>query len=247
MNVLEVTGLNKSFPGTLFKPRRQILHDVSFRLPQGETCGFVGGNGQGKTTTIKCLFSFIRPDSGAIRFFGQPLEATKSRIGYLPERPYLHEFLTGWEFLRLHWNLANPGRPSGFIDAAARALARVELTGAADRSLRSYSKGMLQRIGIAQALLHEPELLILDEPMSGLDPDGRILVKEILREQKQAGVSIFFSSHLLQDMDELCGHLTVIDAGRIVFDGSTPAFRRDHADLENAFRAMRAKGIEGRA
>lgn len=238
--VLEVRDLNKTFRGGLFEKDRQVLHDVSFALPQGATCGFVGGNGQGKTTTIKCLFGFIQPDRGHIQFFGQKLTSKeKARIGYLPERPYLYEFLTGREFLRLHWDLAGKSGSADFSAACDRALERVELAHVADRSLRSFSKGMLQRIGLAQALIHQPELLILDEPMSGLDPDGRVLVKDILREEKKRGVTIFFSSHLLQDMDELCSHLTVIEAGRIRHDGPVEGFRQQHPDLEQAFRALR--------
>lgn len=239
---LEVRGLNKTFPGGLFAKSRQVLHEVAFSIPEGVTAGFVGGNGQGKTTTLKCMLDFIRPDRGEILFFGKPLRrATRNRIGYLPERPYLYEFLSGRELLRFHWDLA--GLPvSGFAEAAAEALRTVDLMEAADRRLRGYSKGMLQRIGLAQALLHRPELLLLDEPMSGLDPDGRMLVKDVLREQRRRGVTVFFSSHLLQDMDELCDHLTVIDTGRIVSDGPPEDFRREHPGLEEAFRAYRKKG-----
>lgn len=239
MNALEVRGLSKTFPGGLFEKPRQVLFDVSFAIPAGRTGGFVGGNGQGKTTTLKCILGFVRPQSGDVRLFGGPVDrAAKARIGYLPERPYLYEYLTGREFLRFHWNLLG-GTGAAFVDEAKRALRAVDLEGAADRRLRSFSKGMLQRIGLAQALLGRPELLILDEPMSGLDPDGRLLVKDVLAAQKKDGRTIFFSSHLLQDMDELCDHLTVIDAGRIVADGDPSLFRRQHPDLEQAFRAFR--------
>lgn len=240
--VLEVRGLSKTFPGGIFEKDRRVLDGVAFRIPAGATAGFVGGNGHGKTTTIKCLLQFIRPDAGEILFFGKPLDrAAKARLGYLPERPYLYEFLTGREYLRFHWKLGR-GKAAGFPEAMKRVLRSVDLEAAAELRLRKYSKGMLQRMGLAQALLHRPELLILDEPMSGLDPDGRLLVKDILREQRAAGVSIFFSSHLLQDMDELCDHLTVIDHGRVVADGAPEAFRREHPGLEEAFRAYRRRG-----
>lgn len=241
---LEVKNLCKTFPGGIFEKDRQVLFNVSFRLPVGQVCGFVGGNGQGKTTTIKCLFDFIRPDQGEILFFGKSLgPKEKSRIGYLPERPYLYEYLTGREFLKLYWRLS--GKTGGdFAAASERVLKRVDLSSAADRSLRSYSKGMLQRIGLAQALIHAPDFLILDEPMSGLDPDGRLLVKEILKEEHKRGSTLFFSSHLLQDMDELCSHLTVIEKGRIRHDGSVEAFRRDQPDLEQAFQAWRREHRE---
>lgn len=237
--VLDVRALTKTFKGGLFEKSRRVLDDVSFQIPAGATAGFVGGNGHGKTTTIKCLLGFVRADSGDIKFFGEPLSvAARAKIGYLPERPYLYEFLTGREFLRFHWKLGGGGS-SGFPESCARVLKAVDLEGAADLRLRQYSKGMLQRMGLAQALLHKPELLILDEPMSGLDPDGRLLVKDILREQRASGVTVFFSSHLLQDMDELCDHLTVIDRGRIVADGPPELFRKQHPGLEEAFRAYR--------
>jgi ABC-2 type transport system ATP-binding protein len=238
--VLEVEGLCKSFSSGLLARQRQVLFDVSFRLPKGETCGFVGGNGQGKTTTLKCLLGFIRPQKGKIHFFGEALSLeNRARYGFLPERPYLYEFLTANEFLLLHWRLAGRVSRNDFRVAAKRVLQLVGLEHVGDLRLRSFSKGMLQRIGLAQAILHDPEFLILDEPMSGLDPDGRIMVKDILREQKQRGVSIFFSSHLLQDMDELCTHLTVIDRGVIKYDGFIEGFRREHSDLELAYRALR--------
>lgn len=237
---LEVRSLHKGFPQGFWRRPHEVLHGVSFSLPEGQTCGFVGGNGQGKTTTIKCLLGFIHPEQGDVRFFGRRLdESVKAQLGYLPERPYFQEFLSAREFLRLHWNLAGGCGTKTFSELCDKTLRLVDLAGVADRPLRSFSKGMLQRVGLAQALLMEPKLLILDEPMSGLDPDGRLLVKDILREQKKKGVTIFFSSHLLQDMDELCEHLTVIDQGRVLYDGTLAGFRLEHADLEKAFRAFR--------
>ena len=244
MAVLSVKNLHKTFPGGLFEKDRAILRDVSFSLPEGQTSGFVGSNGSGKTTTIKCIFDFIRPNQGNISFFGSPLSsAIKTRIGYLPERPYLYEFLTGVEFLRLHWNLCYGAALKDFHARAQEALKKVDLLEAKDRRLRTYSKGMLQRIGIAQAILTRPDLLILDEPMSGLDPDGRDLVKDILREEQKRGVSLFFSSHLLQDMEELCTHLVVINRGQILYDGVLNSFMAEYQSLEKAF-AMLKKGQE---
>jgi len=236
MSILEVKKLNKTFPGGLFEKPRHVLLDVTFSLPSGETTGFVGSNGSGKTTSIKCMLDFMRPDSGEILFFGKPLDTqAKKRIGYLPERPYLYEFLTGMEFLRLHWNLVQDSEKD-FIDRAHEALKRVDLFEARDKKLRQYSKGMLQRAGIAQAIINKPDLLILDEPMSGLDPDGRGLVKDILREESKRGTSLFFSSHLLQDMEELCSHLVVINRGAIIYDGDLTPFMKQYQSLEDAFR-----------
>lgn len=246
MAVLSVEKLNKVFRGGLFEKDRHVLRDVTFFLPEGQTSGFVGSNGAGKTTTIKCIFDFIRPDSGSILFFGKPLEsASKTRIGYLPERPYLYEFLTGMEFLRLHWNLCYGFSLKDFHERAREALKKVDLVEAKDRRLRTYSKGMLQRIGIAQAILTRPDLLILDEPMSGLDPDGRAMVKDILREEQKRGVSLFFSSHLLQDMEELCSHLVVVNRGQILYDGVLNSFMAEYQSLERAFSVLKGKE-EGR-
>ncbi|KHD89943.1 MAG: phosphonate ABC transporter ATP-binding protein [Bdellovibrio sp. ArHS] len=242
MSVLTVRNLNKTFKGGLFEKDRHVLRDVSFALPEGQTSGFVGSNGSGKTTSIKCLFDFIRPDSGEILFFGRSLSSEiKTRIGYLPERPYLYEFLTGMEFLKLHWNLCYGSSLKGFYERAHEALKKVDLMEAKDRRLRTYSKGMLQRIGIAQAILTRPDLLILDEPMSGLDPDGRAMVKDILREEQKRGVSLFFSSHLLQDMEELCSHLVVINRGQILYDGVLTAFMSEFQSLERAFSVLKGK------
>lgn len=240
MAALSVEGLNKTFRGGLFEKDRQVLRDINFSLAEGKTTGFVGSNGAGKTTTIKCLFDFIHPDSGSIKFFGQPIDSeVKTRIGYLPERPYLYEFLTGTEFLKLHWNLCYGSQMKDFAERAQESLRKVDLLEAKDRRLRTYSKGMLQRIGIAQAILTRPDLLILDEPMSGLDPDGRAMVKDILKEEQKRGVTLFFSSHLLQDMEELCSDLVVINKGQILYTGALQTFMSEFHSLEKAFQVQK--------
>ncbi|MNJ92480.1 putative ABC transporter ATP-binding protein YxlF [compost metagenome] len=242
MSALEVEKLNKTFKGGLFEKDRHVLRDVSFSLPEGKTTGFVGSNGSGKTTSIKCIFDFVKPDSGRIDFFGKPLSSeTKTRIGYLPERPYLYEFLTGMGFLKLHWNLCYGHVTKDFQERALEALKKVDLLEAKDRRLRTYSKGMLQRVGIAQAILTKPDLLILDEPMSGLDPDGRALVKDILREEQKRGVTLFFSSHLLQDMEELCSDLVVINKGQILYQGDLRKFMAEYHSLEKAFQVLKVR------
>lgn len=220
-NVISVNGLCKTFAPQLFEKRRQILKKVTFDVPANLTTGFIGVNGSGKTTSLKCILDFIHPDEGEIRFF-EGLEhsnAVLNRIGYLPERPYLYEYLTTTEFLKLHWELTGGG--SGFEEAAKSCLERVNLMGVEQRRIRFFSKGMMQRIGMAQALLRKPELLILDEPMSGLDPDGRFLIKDIIRQEKARGTTVFFSSHFLNDIEELCEYLVVIDGGKILYTGPT--------------------------
>lgn len=238
MDVLRIEHLNKSFKRSFYEKKRQVLFDVSFSVPSQKTTGFVGNNGSGKTTTIKCLFDFIKKDSGNIFFFDQPLSSElKKKIGYLPERPYLYEFLTGMEFLKFYWDLSQLGTSRSFVEKAHSTLKLVGLYEARDRNLRNFSKGMLQRIGLAQALLHDPEFLILDEPMSGLDPDGRLMVKDILKAEQKKGVSIFFSSHLLQDMEELCQSLVVIHQGKILYNGELKTFMSQFSSLEEAFRS----------
>lgn len=242
-NVIEVKNLNKHFLfGFLQKPR-QVLKDVSFYVPAGKATGFVGNNGSGKTTSIKCLFEFIRSDAGQIHFFGKPLDLdARSRIGYMPERPYLYEFLTGQEFLRFHWSLNYGSVNKDFYPRSTEVLKKLELLEARDKRLRHYSKGMLQRIGLAQAIMTKPELLILDEPMSGLDPDGRAIVKSILREEMQRGASLFFSSHLLQDMEEICSHLVIINKGEIIYNGELVPFISKYKNLEEAFKVSKQNG-----
>jgi ABC-2 type transport system ATP-binding protein len=238
-----VEGLNKSFRTGFFGFKKQVLHDISFNVPSGKTTGFVGNNGSGKTTSLKCILQFIQPDQGKIQFWGQPVsDELKLKLGYLPERPYLYEFCTGMEYLKIHWHLGavkGMTKSGQFSEKAEEVLKKVNLFDARHKTLRNYSKGMLQRVGIAQALLHDPKLLILDEPMSGLDPDGRFLVKEIIREEKKRGTTIFFSSHLLQDMDELCEHLVVVHHGKILYNGDLEKFTEKYKNLEVAFQAFK--------
>lgn len=239
MNVIEVKDLTKTFQGSFFEKKKIVLDKVNFVIPESATVGFVGGNGSGKTTSIKCLLDFIKPQSGSIHFWGAPLdESSKSRLGYLPERPYFYEFLTGMEFLKFHWDLCKTSR-AGFQEKALQVIRKVGLEEAKDRKLRSYSKGMLQRIGIAQSTLNDPEILILDEPMSGLDPDGRMMVKEILKEEQKKKITLFFTTHLLHDVEELCSHLVVIDQGKILYVGELSPFLQKYKNLDEAFHEIR--------
>ena len=221
--VLSVVGLKKSFRRTLGAKPVQALKGVSFEIRPGTVTGFLGANGAGKTTTIKCLLNLAIPDDGEIRYFGSPTltAEAKSRIGFLPERPYFYEYLTGEEFLRFYGSLS--GRvPKPEMNARIETLLKkVGLQHAGKRPLRGYSKGMLQRIGIAQALIHRPDFIILDEPMTGLDPDGRFEVREIIRETAKAGTAVFFSSHLLPDAEQLCERLVILKQGDLVYHGPT--------------------------
>ena len=244
--LLDVIGIEKKFSSGLFKAPKSVLKKVSFALPNGTTTGFIGVNGSGKTTTLKCILGFIFADAGQVLFDSGRLSVEKfrSQMGYLPERPYYYDFLTADEFLAFHWEISGAGQ--GFHEKKNEVLLRVGLAQTHDKKLRQFSKGMLQRIGLAQALLRSPRLLILDEPMSGLDPDGRILVKEILLEEKKRGTTLFFSSHLLADMEELCDRLVVIEGGEIIFEGPQKVFLEGkEKNLEKVFSQLRTQHLRG--
>lgn len=221
--VIETQDLGKTYR-TGFWLNQQItsLQHCSLTIYQGETFGLLGPNGAGKTTLLKTLLGIIRPTAGQAQLFGQPLgdQAVKRRLGYLPENPYFYDFLTGWEFLQYTAGLFG-------LSAAARQRRIVELLDlvglpqatAKKKQLRQYSKGMLQRIGIAQALVNDPDLVFLDEPMSGLDPTGRFQVREIILALKREGKTIFFNSHILSDVEIICDRIAVLDQGDLVCVG----------------------------
>jgi ABC-2 type transport system ATP-binding protein len=199
-----------------------VLFDLSFSVRRNEVVGFLGPNGAGKTTTIKILNHLAFPDSGTVTIFGEETGGRldfRGRIGFMPEQPYFHEYLTGEEFLRYC------GRLSGMKGAAIarrseEMLRKVGLAAVGGRPIRKYSKGMMQRLGLAQALLHDPELVILDEPMSGLDPMGRMEVRNIILELKASGKTVFFSTHILSDVEALCDRVIVLNKGKKVAERS---------------------------
>jgi ABC-2 type transport system ATP-binding protein len=221
-HLLEVSGLKKSFKRGFIPRTTQVLKGLQFHVPAGTITGFLGANGAGKTTTMRCVLGLDHPDEGEIKFFGQSLTVdSRRRIGFLPERPYFYEHLTGVEFLKFYANLTSKWKSADLRDRIDMLLKRVDLDFAKNRPLRNYSKGMLQKIGLAQALIHSPELIILDEPVSGLDPDGRMALSEIISETAKTGTAVFFSSHLLHDMEKLCERLVVIKGGLTIYQGST--------------------------
>jgi ABC-2 type transport system ATP-binding protein len=209
--IIETQGLRKQFGTTV------AVSDLSLRVRAGEIFGFLGPNGAGKTTSIKMLLALVEPSSGTGQVLGAPLgdRAARARIGFLPEHFRFHETLTATELLRFHGRLYGLRGPS--LDARVdRLLTRVDLVDAADRPLRGYSKGMLQRVGLAQALLNEPQLVFLDEPTSGLDPLGRLLVRDIIAELRADGVTVFLNSHLLGEVEATCDRVVFLKRGRIV-------------------------------
>lgn len=202
--------------------RVQALREVSFSVPAGCAYGFLGANGAGKSTCIRLAVGLLHGHAGEIRLFGQPLSgrdhALRARIGYLPEQPYFYDNLQVGEYLS--WLARLSGMEAARIPAAVdRVCQLLDLGDLRRRSLRSFSKGMRQRFGLAQAIVHEPELLILDEPFSGLDPLWRARFKDVLALERRRGATLFFSSHILSDVEELCDRYAVIDHGRILEEG----------------------------
>ncbi len=197
------------------------LEDLSLEVPEGATFGFVGPNGAGKTTTIKILMGLQSATSGKAWIHGVPVPdpASRKKVGFLPERPYFYEYLTAYEFLAFYANLSE--LPTAGRDARIRTLLeRVELARFSDIPLGKFSKGMMQRAGLAQAMIADPEMLILDEPMSGLDPMGRVLVRDIILEEKKRGKTVFFSSHILSDIEAICDRVAIVVGGRLRGQGT---------------------------
>jgi ABC-2 type transport system ATP-binding protein len=209
-------GLGKDYVHDWTRKVTRGLDGLDLDVCRGEVLGILGPNGAGKTTTLKILTGLLKPTRGRAWLMGEPVERTASRrnLGFLPEQPYFYDYLSGLEYLELAGRLSGLDRPT----ARARAAHWLERVGLGDRPklrLRKYSKGMLQRLGLAAALVHEPQLLILDEPMSGLDPFGRRDVRELILEQRARGVTVLFSSHILPDVEMLCDRVAIILGGRL--------------------------------
>ncbi len=218
--IVRVERLVKDFRPGFGLRRKRVLHGISFEVQKGEVFGFIGPNGAGKTTTLKVLMGLIRPTEGACSVLGHDVSETafREQIGFAPESPYFYDFLTGREILDFYANLggvSSKQRP----DAVARVLEKVGLAHAADARLRTYSKGMLQRVAIAQALVHDPSVVFLDEPMSGLDPVGRKEIRDLIVELNSDGKTVFMNTHILSDVEMICDRVAIIVAGRIAYQG----------------------------
>ena len=218
--VLEIKGLRKTYKGHLSLTSREVVRGLDLAIAESEVFGLLGQNGAGKTTTIKMILSLIFPDAGTIEIFGRGnlSIATRSRIGFLPENPYFYDYLTGREFLGFYGQLFGYSRAER-RRRAEEVLEKVGMSGRADIQLRKYSKGMLQRIGMAQALINDPDFVILDEPMSGLDPIGRREFRDIILDLKARGKTVFFTSHILSDTEAICDRIGILKEGRIGVSG----------------------------
>jgi len=252
--VLEVRDLHKTFKTGLgidlkqgLGIRRKVVsavQGVSFEVQSGEVFGFLGPNGAGKTTTIKMCMGLIRATRGTVSLFGddEPSLDARARIGYLPEHPYFYDYLTPVEILDFYgrlFGIPNKERRKR-IDAL---LERVGLEDARRRALRKFSKGMLQRVGIAQALINDPDLLVLDEPLSGLDPIGRKEIRDILVELRSRGKTIFFSSHILSDIETICDRVAIIHHGKVQDVGRV----EDLVDPEEKYTEITFRGGDEQA
>lgn len=234
--MINVTNLTKRYGVGLGIGHVQALNDVSFEVSSGEVFGFLGPNGAGKSTTIKILLNLIRPDSGRATILDIDVSQPKLRrhVGFLPENPYFYDYLTAWELLKFGGRTAGMDREL-INKRGAELLERVKLEVAAHRQLRTYSKGMVQRAGLALALIHDPKVVILDEPMSGLDPLGRKMVGDLIMELKSEGKTVFFSSHVLNDVERFCDRAAIIVGGRLRCVGSLAELVSNDESLEDVF------------
>ena len=231
------------------------VRGLTLQVQRGEVFGFLGPNGAGKTTSIKILLGLVQPTSGSAKLLGKPItdRQARARAGFLPEHFRFHDWLTAGEFLTLHGQLYGM-EDSRIRKRAGELLELVNLTSFRDKQLRTFSKGMLQRIGLAQALLHEPELVFLDEPTSGLDPVGRRMVRDIIRGLRAAGTTVFLNSHLLSEVEITCDRVAFIKHGEVVqvsevsalMEGSTSVTIRAHGVTDAALAALAQWGRDVR-
>ncbi len=237
MNAVEIEYIHKSFPGHWGKGGVYAVKGVSLSIPQGTVYGLIGPNGSGKSTIMKALVGLLAPDEGSCRVFGQPATAAANRkeIGFLPENPYFYKFLTGEETVRFYGRLCGL-RGKELRNRTAEMLELAGLTDAAHRRLGGYSKGMLQRVGLAQALVQRPRLLVLDEPTAGVDPIGSRAIRDIILSLKEQGLTVFLCSHLLEQVQEICDNVGILYQGCMIAAGSMEAITRDLSTTEVSLR-----------
>lgn len=223
-SVIQVNQLSKTFRHGFWRKRVEALRGVSFEVERGSIFGFLGPNGAGKTTAIKILTGLITSTGGDATVLGKkvPSPEARSRLGFLPENPYVYPYLTPREFVHMCGQLSGCSGKS-LRKRTDQVIERVGIAYAAERPVQRLSKGMLQRACLAAALVHQPDLLILDEPMSGLDPVGRKEVRDIILEERENGRTVFFSSHILSDVESMCDQVTILRKGKVVVEGRIDA------------------------
>lgn len=231
--MIKFANISKRFQANFWEKEFKALDDVSFEIQEGDLIGFLGANGAGKTTLIKCLMNFSKQDSGEITF-SSPLKndpvAVRAQIGYLPERPYIYPYLTGREFLLYIGSLYNISEKQ-LEESINYWSERLQIAFALDRKIKTYSKGMQQRVGFIASVINNPKFLVLDEPLSGLDPMGRRDFKQIFRELYASGTTIFFSSHVVADVEEICNKVVFLEKGKLVYEGSIEHLLKQQANL----------------
>ena len=218
---IELRGLIKDFSVGLRGVKLRAVDDLSLRVPAGQVFGLLGPNGSGKSTTIKIILGLLEPTAGGCRVFGLPSTQVEARVdvGYLPESPYFYRHLSGRELVRFYARICGLGGAK-VAPRVAEVIDWVGLTEAADRLVGTYSKGMLQRIGLAQALVHDPRLVILDEPTSGVDPVGAAAISELILQLKAQGKTVLITSHLLTQIEDICDRVAILDRGRLILEGA---------------------------
>jgi ABC-2 type transport system ATP-binding protein len=244
--MIKIEGVSKNFLDSFSRRKVAALQDLHLQVGRGEVFGFLGPNGAGKSTTIKILIDLIYPDTGRASINGMDVrdKETRRHVGYLPENPYFYDYLSAEELLRFG------GRTAGLTAALVKKrsetlLHKVDLFDARKRQLRTYSKGMVQRAGLALALIHDPQVVILDEPMNGLDPIGRKMVGDLIVELKEQGKTVFFSSHILADIERFCDRYGIIVGGRLRKVERVDQLLAGGESLEDVFLDEVAKASEG--
>jgi ABC-2 type transport system ATP-binding protein len=219
--IIEFRNIGKSYPLGFLGRRQKAVQGLTLSVPKGAIYGFLGANGAGKTTCIKILLGLQFADEGEVRVFGQdPLDpAAKRKIGFLPERPYFHDSMTAGDFLNFHRSLFGRLAEGRRVWTNAELLELVGLRDVGEKPLKGFSKGMLQRAGIAQALVNDPELIVMDEPMSGLDPVGRREVRDLILKLHALGKTIFFSTHILSDVEQISDRIAFLEKGTLRLEG----------------------------
>ena len=245
-DLIRFHNISKTFKKGILSEEFYALKSLNFSVKEEAVTGFLGANGAGKTTSLKILMNLISQDSGEIQFgkgLGKTQKEIFSNIGYLPERPYFYPHLTGRQFATYLGRISDVEK--GLIGERLNSWAtRFKLDHALDRLINGYSKGMLQRLGFICALLHDPKLLILDEPLSGLDPVGRAEIKEIILELKKSGKSVFFSSHIVSDVEEVCSEAIIIEQGELAYEGKIEDLLEKHSHGEFVFETSSGKRFE---
>jgi len=218
---IEIRDLTKDFPLTLRGVKLRAVDNLTLSVPEGQVFGLLGPNGSGKSTTIKIILGLLDPTVGECKVFGVPSGRVDSRlnVGYLPEAPYFYRYLSGTELVRFYGRICGVPRKR-LDDRVKEVIDWVGLSGAAHRRVGTYSKGMLQRIGLAQALVHDPRLIILDEPTAGVDPVGSAEISELILKLKTQGKTVLITSHLLAQIEDVCDRVAILDKGKLILEGN---------------------------